>query len=85
MFIADCQIILPFLFSRCVSVKISRDHRDGHAHSLVDQLAMEGNTHGTEQKPGVLVGSGAGVDSNVATGNHLGRVPKYYLLEIEHL
>ena len=41
----------------------------------VDKLAVEGNTHGAEQKTGVLVGVGAGVDGDVATGDHFRGVP----------
>lgn len=50
--------------------------------SSVDKLAVEGNTHGAEQETGVLVGVGAGVDGDVATGDHFGRVPIPYQLDL---
>ena len=43
---------------------------------LLNQFSSEGNTHGTEEKSGILVSSSTGVDGNVTTGNHFGRVPE---------
>lgn len=42
---------------------------------LVDLLAVEGDTEGTEQQSAVSVVCGGGVDGNVEARNHLGRVP----------
>ena len=42
---------------------------------LVDLLSVEGNTKGAEQQSGVSVVCSGGVDRNVETRNHLGRVP----------
>lgn len=42
---------------------------------LVDNLAMEGHTHGTKEQACILVRLGAGVDGDVATRDHLRRVP----------
>ena len=50
--------------------------------SSVDELAVERNTHGAEQKTGVLVGVGAGVDGDVATGDHFGGVPVLFRLDL---
>lgn len=38
-------------------------------------LPVEGNSHGTQENPGVLVILGGGVKGNVTARNHLGRVP----------
>ena len=43
---------------------------------LLNQFSSEGDTHGTEEKSGILVSSSTGVDGNVTTGNHFGRVPE---------
>lgn len=42
---------------------------------LVHDLAVERNTHGTQQKSCILVGLGGSVESDVATGDHLRRIP----------
>lgn len=44
--------------------------------SSLDQFPMERNAHGAEQESGILVGPGAGVEGDMATGDHLGRVPR---------
>lgn len=44
--------------------------------SSLDQFPIERNAHGAEQESGILVGPGAGVESDMATGDHLGRVPR---------
>lgn len=44
---------------------------------LFDKLSIEGNTHSTEEETGIFVGSGAGVEGNMATGDHLRGVPGY--------
>lgn len=44
--------------------------------SLLDQFPIERNAHGAEQESGILVSPGAGVESDMATGDHLGRVPR---------
>jgi hypothetical protein len=43
--------------------------------TLVNDLSVEWNTHGAQEETGILVGSGTSVESDVATGDHLGRVP----------
>ena len=42
---------------------------------LVDELAVEGDAHGTQQKSGILVGLSCRVDSDVTSRNELRRVP----------
>lgn len=42
---------------------------------LINKLSIEGNTHGAEEKTGVLVGSGSCMDRDVSTGDHLWWVP----------
>lgn len=42
---------------------------------LVNELSVEGNAHSAQKESSILVGSGGCVDGDVATGNHLGRVP----------
>lgn len=46
---------------------------------LVGDLAIERYTHGAQEKTGVLVRLGGGVKGDVATRNHLRRVPEYLL------
>lgn len=43
--------------------------------TLGRNLAMERHAHGAKKESGILVSSGAGVDGNVATRNHLGGIP----------
>lgn len=45
--------------------------------ALFDKLSIERNTHSTEKKTGVFVSSGAGVEGNMATGDHFRGVPGY--------
>lgn len=42
---------------------------------LLDDLSIEGNAHGTKEEASVLVRLGGGVEGNVATRDHLGRIP----------
>lgn len=42
---------------------------------LVDELAVEGNADGGQEEASVLVGGCGCVDDDVATGDHLRRVP----------
>lgn len=53
---------------------------------LINKLSIEGNTHGAEEKTGVLVGSGSCMDRDVSTGDHLWWVPirikKYVSLSV---
>lgn len=43
---------------------------------LVHNLSVERNTQGTQEKSCVLVGLGSSVESDVATRNHLGGIPR---------
>jgi hypothetical protein len=45
-----------------------------HAN-LVNDFAVEWNSHGAEEQTGVLVGFGSCVDCDVAAWNHFGRIP----------
>jgi hypothetical protein len=68
-----------------VTCWISKDHPSGDiirsqdvarcGNTLVYDFSVEGNTHGAQEETGILVGSGTSVESDVATGDHLGRVP----------
>ena len=49
--------------------------RDRANISLLHDLSVERNTHGAQQETGVLVRLGGGVEGDVATWDHLGRVP----------
>ena len=40
---------------------------------------MEGNTHGAEEESCILVGSGGGVEDDIATGDHFGGVPIFII------
>lgn len=44
---------------------------------LMHDLPVEWNAHRTQQETGILVCLGSSVQGNVATGNHLGRVPAH--------
>lgn len=44
-------------------------------NSLVHHLSVERNTHSAEEEPSILVGLRRGVDGDMTTGDHLGRVP----------
>ena len=48
---------------------------DGPSSFLVDEFAVEGDADGGQEETGVLVCRRRGVDDDVATGDHLGRVP----------
>ena len=55
--------------------EIQRPRKTPSLSLLVDLLAVEGDTESAEQESAISVVCGGGVDGDVETGDHLGRVP----------
>ena len=51
-------------------------HRTDGMFSLIDEFAIEGDTHLGEQHPRIAVVGGRGMDHDVTAWDHLGRVPR---------
>lgn len=55
--------------------EIQRPRKTPSLSLLVDLLAVEGDTESAEQESAISVVCGGGVDGDVETGDHLGRIP----------
>lgn len=50
--------------------------RPGIDLHLVVKFSVKWNTNGLKKETGVFVAGGIGLDGNMATGNHLGRIAR---------
>lgn len=50
--------------------------RAGTEVHLVVKFSVEWNTNGLKKETGILVAGGIGLDGDMATGNHLGRITR---------
>jgi len=65
--------------------EIQRPRKTPSLSLLVDLLAVEGDTESAEQESAISVVCGGGVDGDVETGDHLGRVPVEHNMSVSCL